>query len=511
VQAVWCLCLLYVSLEVSGGAGAVIDCCWAESLYHDESSDSVYGPGDKGNRAEIDGKCWSGKAHRFLADGGEGRCFEPLWWLAGRYLLLVIDTADAELVVHSLRLRQTRYPLEDSSTFEAAVPALQRAWPVMVRALQMCAHETYMDCPHYEQLMYVGDTRLECLATYAISADARLPAKALQTFAANRHANGLVPSRAPSRDPQSIPPFALWWIGMLRDFVFWRDEPALVRALLPTMRGVLDAFTGWLDGDGLLQRPPGWNFVDWVPGWKGGVPDDRGHGIVATVQWQLVLAAEDAAVVEEACGDAAAGERWRKLAARAVAAAERFYVSARGLYAEDLDHHGFSQHANVLACLSDSLPAERRQAVGDELFAADDLAETTIYFSHYFLEAAWRQGRTAAFFKRLEPWAELVDRGLTTTPEKPEPTRSDCHAWGAHPLYHAFAGVLGLRPAAPGFAALHLAPMLGDLAEAAGSLPHPHGRITVRYRRSDTAIEAVVTAPPSVRITTAEGVGTVKS
>ena len=37
----------------------------------------------------------------------------------------------------------------------------------------MCAHETYMDCPYYEQMMYVGDTRLEVLTTYAISRDDR--------------------------------------------------------------------------------------------------------------------------------------------------------------------------------------------------------------------------------------------------------------------------------------------------------------------------------------------------
>jgi len=33
--------------------------------------------------------------------------------------------------------------------------------PLALRALQMCAHETFMDCPYYEQLMFAGDTRLE--------------------------------------------------------------------------------------------------------------------------------------------------------------------------------------------------------------------------------------------------------------------------------------------------------------------------------------------------------------
>ena len=60
-------------------------------------------------------------------------------------------------------------------------------------------------------------------------------------------------------------------------------------------------------------------------------------------------------------------------------------------------------------------------------------------------------GRIDALFERLSLWFELPAQGFTTTPEMPEPTRSDCHAWGAHPLYHMFASLLGIRPAAPGF------------------------------------------------------------
>jgi len=39
--------------------------------------------------------------------------------------------------------------------------------------------ETYMDCPYYEQLQFIMDTRLQMLFTYAVSRDARLAKKAL--------------------------------------------------------------------------------------------------------------------------------------------------------------------------------------------------------------------------------------------------------------------------------------------------------------------------------------------
>ncbi|RPJ23831.1 MAG: alpha-L-rhamnosidase, partial [Chloroflexi bacterium] len=68
-------------------------------------------------------------------------------------------------------------------------------------------------------------------------------------------------------------------------------------------------------------------------------------------------------------------------------------------------------------------------------------------------------------------------QGFKTTPEQPEPTRSDCHGWGAHPLYHYFASLLGIRPASFGFDSVEIAPMPGHLVSLAGEMVHPRGRI----------------------------------
>jgi alpha-L-rhamnosidase len=113
-----------------------------------------------------------------------------------------------------------------------------------------------MDCPYYEQLMYVGDTRLEALTTYAISPDDRLPRKSILLFGLSRLPDGLTQARYPSRDVQVIPPFALWWVGMVYDYALWRGDQAFISALLPGVRAVLDGFLAHVNAENLLQARP---------------------------------------------------------------------------------------------------------------------------------------------------------------------------------------------------------------------------------------------------------------
>ena len=72
--------------------------------------------------------------------------------------------------------------------------------------------------------------------------------------------------------------------------------------------------------------------------------------------------------------------------------------------------------------------------------------------------------------------------GLTTWAEMPEPTRSDCHAWGASPNIEFFRILLGIDSKAPGFKEVRIAPSLGDLKEVSGTMPHPAGSVTAAYK-----------------------------
>ena len=486
----------YPELVLSGGAGAQVRLLWAEALFHDLDPLG----GNKGQRDEVEGKYFIGIGDTFLPDGGELRMFGPLWWQAGRYLELLVQTHDQPLTFERFALHETRYPLENESEFAASDARLAELVPLLVRGMQMDAHEVFVDCPYYEQLQYLGDARLEALTSYVITRDSRLARKALGLFDASRLPSGLVQSRFPSRQLQIIAPFALWWVAMAHDYALWRDDWPLVAGLMPGVRATLEAFRRWVGPGGLLRAPEGWNIMDWVPEWQAGIPPEGIGGVSGLLNWQLAYVLTLAAELERRMGEPELAARAQRQAAEL---AERlqagFWDEARGLFADDPARRHFSEHTQCMALLSGLLRPEQAARVGAGLLSEPGLARATIYFSHYLFESYRLLGRVDALLERMQLWFELPARGLRTPVESPEPCRSDCHAWGAHPLYHYFATILGIRPAELGFGRVLIAPQLGGLAHASGRLAHPRGEIVADFWHENATLRGRVALPEGVR------------
>ncbi|MBC8136762.1 MAG: alpha-L-rhamnosidase, partial [Fibrella sp.] len=243
----------------------------------------------------------------------------------------------------------------------------------------------------------------------------------------------------------------------------------------------------------------GWNCQDWVPSWKDGVPPDGYDGVSGLLNWQYVYTLELAAKLETWLGETELAARNRRLIAELLPRMEEsFWDEKRGLYADDKEHQFYSEHVQCVALLSRLLDTERSEPLFANLIAAPDLARTTIYFSHYLFDTLYRHGRTDLFLERLSYWHDLNANGLKTTIEMPEPTRSDCHAWGAHPLYHFLASVLGVRPGGMGFTSVRIAPQLGTLSSASGRVAHPKGFIEVALEQGASTLTARVTLPEGI-------------
>jgi hypothetical protein len=482
----------YPRLTVSGGKGAQIRFTYAEALFDKDQH--------KGDRDAVADRTALGLVDSFLPDGGPHRSFEPLWWRTWRYLDLDIETAGDPLQLESLTANFTAYPFEERATFKSGDPELDKIWEVSWRTARLDAHETYMDTPYYEQLQYVGDTRLQALISYAVAGDDRLALQALQAFDQSRTSEGIPRSRYPSALPQSIPTFSLLYVGMVHDYWMYRPDPEPARALLPGTRTVLDWFSRQENPDGLLHAMPWWSFIDWVS--KGEIPTYSANHESCATTLEYLGALNDAAGLEKGLGDPVLAARYQARAEHVRSGlVSQCWSASRGLVADNPDQKIFSQQANVLAVLYDVVPKDRQQEVMRQMLAIepgttpDGVLSASYYFRFYLARALEHAGLSAEYLRSLDPWRKLLPLHFSTWPETPGETRSDSHAWTSHPIYDLLTLVAGIEPASPGFATVRIAPNLGARPSLTATYPHPQGEIKVEYQRHGTGLAATVTLP----------------
>ncbi len=491
----------YPELTVSGGAGSSIRVTYAEALYDDK--------GNKGNRDEFAGKHIAGLHDELLPDGPT-RTFVPLTWKTWRFMQLDITTSNEALHVDRLHSWFTAFPFEQRGFFDSDDSSLAAIWEIGWRTARLDAHDTYMDTPYWERLQYVGDTRIQALISYTVAGDDRLARQAIQAINDSRIPDGITQSRYPSSLPQHIPTFSLLWIGMVHDFWLYRNDADFLRAQLAGTRTVLDWFLQRQRPDGLLRRLPWWVFVDWSEDFQAGEPPQDGDGGSSIITLQFIEALRYAAELEDAYGNRARAEIYRQGMERALEGIRKLCWNQKyGLLADTPAQTHFSQHANILGIWLDVIPQPQQKraltkllSVSDTRFKSDStlppMSQATYYFRFYLSRALQHAGMGQEYIPLLQPWRDMLALGLTTWAEQPEPTRSDSHAWSAHPNYDLLTIVAGIRPASPGFRTVIVEPNLGALRHIAATMPHPNGQIKVEYTNKNSVLYAEVSLPPGV-------------
>ncbi len=489
----------YPQLTVSGGNGASLTMRYAEALFDEKRQ--------KGNRNETDGKELNGIGDRFMPDGAKNRRFSPIDFRTYRYLQLDIETGDEPVVIEDLDGVFTAYPFKENARFESDDPQLARIWDVGWRTARLCAIDTYVDCPYYEQLQYVGDTRLQALISLYVSGDDRLMRNAIEQFDRSRIAEGLTRSRYPANHPQLINTFSLFWVDMVHDHWWHRGDTAFMAERLPGVQAVLAWFERRMDpATGLLGPLDYWTFVDWAREWPweplatiGGQPPGAQTGGSTVVSLQYATTLRRAAELARALGQTDLAARYEERAAGLVAAVNRLcWNQERQFYADTPGGQSFSQHSNLLAVLTGAVTGDAARDLIQRTADDETLVQTTTYFRFYLLRALKQAGLGDQYLSRLGLWHDMLARGLTTFAERPDPTRSDCHAWSATPIYEFLATVCGIEPATPGFTTVRIEPHLGHLKHATATMPHPRGEITVALRRTDSGLHAEVALPDGV-------------
>lgn len=485
----------YFTLKFSGGNNSYISINYQESLFSSYPF--------KGNRNDIDGKILIGRKDSIISNGDKNQEFTTLSWRTYRYVEINVTTESEKLIIDDIYGTATGYPFKLNASLRTENEDIKNIFSIGWRTASLCAVDTYMDCPYYEQLQYLGDSRIQALVTLYNSGDNRLVKNFLSQSFLSIKPEGIVQSRYPSSENQIITPYALSYIGALHDFMMYSNDTAFVKQQLAGTRIILEYFYKYQNKEGLLYHLPWWNFTDWSSGkgWNNGVAPIGEDGYSSVLDLQLLLAYEYAESLEENFGMKSYAELYgQRITLMKKSINDKYWSSEKLLYSDRSEKDLFSQHANSLAILTKVSQGKQSSLIAEKLMNDSSLVQATIYFKFYLHAALTKAGFGDKYMSWLDIWRDNLKMGLTTWAETSEidQSRSDCHAWGSSPNIEFFRTILGIDSNSPCFKSVSIEPHLGNIMKIGGTMPHPNGSISVDYKRIKGKLIADITLPRSI-------------
>ncbi len=504
----------YPELAFSGGDGARLRLSYQEALVGDGFR--------KGHRDVIAGKQHArllgrGAARRRAAAASSTRCGGA----PGAICSSTPRPADEPLVLESLKAHATGYPFELHAPCRDGRPVIgpdPRRW---AGARRGCARTRPTSTARTTSSTSTSATRASRPSSPTpTTGDDRLARQAIAAFERSRRSDGITSSRYPASAPQYIPPFSLLWIGMVRDFwMLPRRSRLRARAARRHAHGAR-----LVPGPAAPKRAgrplcPGGTSSTGRPSSPAACRRRRrtaSRRRSRCSSWPRCATRPTSRRRSATPG----GRELYRSKAQAAADAVRPAVLGRGARPrrrstlegplQPADEHprdpqptrsrSTASPRSLDRVLAAGMPSVREGARPPPGAPQQRLTQASYYFRFYLARALEKLGRgdeylaaARAVARDARSWASRPG------PRRPStPTRSDCHAWSAHPSYDLLTIVAGIRPAAPGFASVRIEPHLGTLDALAARMPHPAGTIEVSYHRVAAALEATITLPPGL-------------
>ena len=225
--------------------------------------------------------------------------------------------------------------------------------------------------------------------------------------------------------------------------------------------------------------------VDWPAGERDGFVFTDVNTVVNAFYCRNLQQMADIAT---ALGKTADAAKYATMAQSAIATFNaKFFNTSTGLYVDGETTTHSSLHANIFPLAFGLVPADKTAAV--TAFIKSRGMVCSVYGAQYLLDALYAMGEPDAAVSLmtangLRSWNNMIKVGSTMTMEAWDVSlKSNLdwnHAWGAAPANIMARDILGVTPAAPGFAVAAIHPQLGTLlSHADGVVPTIRGPIRV--------------------------------
>lgn len=439
-----------------------------------------------------------------------------------RYVkLMVLSVGGADPVrIDPVEVQHIRYPVEPVGSFSCGDGVLTRIWQLAAQTVHLCMQNELWDGIKRDQLPWMGDLYTEALAVYHAFGDTRLARWSLgvlgelgptpdRALTARRYPGLQSMWKRPGADINGIPSYTMWWVVGLADYLMYSGDRTLIEDLVPELAATLEHIASWVDDGGCWRHRAGWDYVDWAP-----LNADERAIFCHLLACQALARGAD---LLDAGGHAAG--HFRAVRDRMVAYARR------AIWCGGERNFGAVHHIPAMLIRSGVLAGAEAAAVFARALAGDPPFRMTYWHRYADLEAAACVGAVQWGLEYIRRhWGPALALGMTALWEAFDPAwlgddphavsmiagefaryggyeTSLCHGWSAGPAVWLHRAVLGVSPTAPGFAAVRIAPELGDLQWAEGTVPTPRGRISVHLERGTAgAARALLRLPDDIAV-----------
>ncbi len=408
-------------------------------------------------------------------------------------------TASAPLEILDVRATFVSIPVSYAGDFSCSDEELNKIWQASRWLTQICQQTHHLDSPHHQEpICDPGDYLIIALNNYNAFGQPHLAKQDLRKYAWLLQQSKYRPFHTS---------YALLWLQMLVQYEDYTGDSALVKELTPTVHALLDQFATYRGKNGILSEAPDYMFMDWVNIAGFGAhhpPAVIGQGYMTTFYYRAL---QDGIRVAKLNNDAARVTKYEVLQREIADAYNReLWDEKAGLYRDgkpfvtsvkpaqwlpaDKDIETHSTQNNVLAVLYDLAPRERQAPIMRRLLEGE--MNTQPYYMHFVFAAMQHAGVFNEYAAdQMRRWHIEDD---TQSFREMWGTGDYSHAWQCTPLFQMSGRVLGIAPAAPGFEKVQIAPQPCDLQWAKGSVPTPHGKVSVSWTRSATkfTLEAIL-------------------
>lgn len=489
----------YLKLKMAGGKGGIVKILTSEGYVQEGFQGDLKNPFKKDR---LDTEC--GHLHGFTdtyypaGNGTHDRPEEytPFWFRTFRFVRLEVETKEESVTLLSFDYEETGYPLEVRTKASANDPDFDAIWDISERSLRRCMHETYEDCPFYEQLQYVMDSRTQILYTYTVSGDDRLARKCMDDFRRSQRYDGLTNSSHPNYESNVIPGFSIYYIFMAYDHMMYFGDKELLREHLPHIDRVLGFFHKHLTSQGYVDKVGGlngrarfWSFIDWAVEWNqtSGIPPVTLQGPITMESLLYIYGLNAAAEIAVYLGFKDLADSYRLEAENVQNAVRKFMMGKKGMLTDGPGIEDYSQHVQVFAILTDTISLEEgKTALLKTIESKEEYPQCSVAMAFYLFRALEKTGLYEYTREYWGIWRRMLAKHSTTCIEDEVQERSDCHAWGALILYELPAVILGVRPGEPGYQSVTIHPQPGYLKEAKGDVVTPGGMVHVHWTRDES-------------------------